>query len=248
MTNPQGILVWGANSAIAREVQKLYAAQNCRFFLVGRNSEKLAAVADDLSVRGGEICGSASLDFNRHDDIESILGEASERLGSIDITLIAHGSLPNTLEVENSAAAVKACMDVNFTSAAVIIQSCAHYFSLHGRGKLAVISSVAGDRGRKSNYVYGAAKSGIDTLLQGLRGRFSGTDIKIVTIKPGMVKTPMTAGMKQGALWTTPEAIAPVIIRAIGKGQAVCYVPGYWRLIMWVIRSLPTTLLAKLPI
>jgi decaprenylphospho-beta-D-erythro-pentofuranosid-2-ulose 2-reductase len=117
-----------------------------------------------------------------------------------------------------------------------------------GQGTLAVLSSVAGDRGRKSNYVYGAAKAGVDALLQGLRGRFSDTDVNIVNIKPGMVVSPMTADMKHGMLWATPEAIAPKIHRAIASGRAIYYVPGYWRIIMIIIRALPTRLLARLPI
>jgi short-subunit dehydrogenase len=143
---------------------------------------------------------------------------------------------------------VKACIDDNFTSAAIIVQACAQQLSLQGRGTLAVLSSVAGDRGRKSNYVYGAAKAGIDTLLQGLQGRFSGSSVKIVNIKLGMVISPMTAEMKHGPIWATPDAIAPAIYQAIARGRRVCYVPGYWRMIMLIIRWLPTVVLAKLPI
>ncbi len=248
MSTTPGILVWGANSAIAQEVQKLFATQASRFFLVARHAERLTAIADDLVVRGAEICGTASQDFNRHQDIETIISQAATTLGRVDIILVAHGSLPDQEICENSAEAVKVCMDDNFTSTAVIVQSCAQLLESQGNGALAVISSVAGDRGRKSNYVYGAAKAGIDALLQGLRGRFASTDVKIINIKPGMVKTPMTAGMKHSALWATPEAIAPAIITAISKGRAVSYVPGYWRFIMWVIRALPTVILARLPI
>jgi decaprenylphospho-beta-D-erythro-pentofuranosid-2-ulose 2-reductase len=242
------ILVFGATSAICHALLKLYATEGCSVFLAARNRDKLTTIADDLSVRGGTIAGSCSYDFNAYDKHEEVVAEAQSSLGNIDLVIVAHGSLPSQLECESSSAALKVCMDDNFTSAAVIIQCCAESLAQQGRGTLAVVSSVAGDRGRKSNYVYGAAKSGIDTLLQGLRGRFSGTGVNIVNIKPGMVISPMTADMKHGALWSTPQAIAPKIYRAIATGRAVCYVPGYWRLIMWVIRALPTRILARLPI
>ncbi len=246
-TGPR-IFVFGANSAICHEVLKLYAVKGAQFFLVGRNHQKLAAIADDLVARGGAIGGTASYDFNDWQQHEPCVMQGRECLGNIDIAIVAHGSLPDQAECETSSAAVKACMDDNFTSTAIIVQACAQQLSLQGRGTLAVISSVAGDRGRKSNYVYGAAKAGIDTLLQGLQGRFSGSAVRVVNIKPGMVISPMTADMQHSAIWSTPPAIAPAIYRAIARGSRVCYVPGYWRLIMLIIRSLPTAVLAKLPI
>lgn len=110
--------------------------------------------------------------------------QARDSLGKFDIAIVAHGSLPDQEQCETSPAAVKPCMDDNFTSAAIIIQACAQQLALQGHGTLAVVSSVAGDRGRKSNYAYGAAKAGIDTLLQGLQGRFSGSRVKVVNVKP----------------------------------------------------------------
>lgn len=248
MNNELRVLVFGANSAICHELLKLYALERASFFLVARNTEKLAAIADDLVARGGTIGGTASYDFNDWQQNEASVSKGRECLGEIDVAIVAHGSLPDQTECEVSSAAVKACMDDNFTSAAIIVQACAFQLALQGHGTLAVISSVAGDRGRKSNYAYGAAKAGIDALLQGLQGRFSGTGVKVVNIKPGMVISPMTVGMDHGAVWSTPAAIAPNIYRAIAKGRKVCYVPGYWRLIMLIVRGLPTGVLAKLPI
>ncbi|MEZ5501333.1 MAG: SDR family NAD(P)-dependent oxidoreductase [Halioglobus sp.] len=248
MNRSPHILVFGANSAICHALLKLYAARGARFFLVARNPAKLAAIADDLVARGGAVAGTAAYDFNDWQQHDICLQRAREALEVIDIALVAHGSLPDQADCESSSAALKTCMDDNFTSTAVIIGACAQQLSLQGRGTLAVVSSVAGDRGRKSNYTYGAAKAGIDAMLQGLRGRFSSTPVKVVNIKPGMVVSPMTVNMTHGALWSTPEAIAPAIYRAIAKGRSVCYVPGYWRLIMLVIRSLPTAVLAKLPV
>jgi len=248
MSSGQRILVFGANSAICHEVLRLYAGEGASFFLVGRNKEKLAAVSDDLVARGAIVGGTASYDFNDWQQHEGCVQQGRECLGEFDIVIVAHGSFPDQSDCETSGAAVKACMDDNFVSAAIIVQACAQQLSLQGHGTLAVVSSVAGDRGRKSNYAYGAAKAGLDTLLQGLQGRFSGSAVKIVNIKPGMVISPMTVEMKHSVIWATPEAIAPAIHKAITRGSRVCYVPGYWRLIMLVIRWLPTSILARLPI
>ncbi|MEH6570050.1 MAG: SDR family NAD(P)-dependent oxidoreductase [Halioglobus sp.] len=244
----KNILVFGATSAICHELLKLYAHSGANFSLLARNGAKLAAVADDLVARGGTVAGQSCFDFSLWEKLEAAVADAKAELGHIDLILVAHGTLPDAEKCEASMAAVKTCMEDNFTSAAIIIQSAAGLLATQGAGTLAVLSSVAGDRGRKSNYVYGAAKSGIDTLLQGLQGRFFGTDIRVVNIKPGMIESPMTQGMESGALWSTPQAIAPAIHKAIAKGRRVCYVPGYWRLIMLVIRCLPTSILARLPI
>ena len=192
--------------------------------------------------------GTASYDFNDWQQHESTVLRGRECLGDIDIAIVAHGTFPDQADTETSSAEVKDCMDNNFTSVAIVAQVVTQQLALQGRGTLAVVSSVAGDRGRKSNYTYGAAKAGIDALLQGLQGRFSGSAVKIVNIKPGMVISPMTADMKHTAIWATPEGIAPAIYKAIAKGRRVSYVPGFWRLIMLVIRCLPTAVLAKLPI
>lgn len=242
------LLVFGANSGICHEVLKLYARDGACFFLVGRNADKLAAVSDDLTVRGGDIAGSASYDFNDWSQHEAVIAKARESLGEIDVAIVAHGTFPEQDECEHSPEAVRACMDDNFTSVAVVAQSLAQVLSQQGRGTLAVVSSVAGDRGRKSNYTYGSAKAGIDAFLQGMRGRFSGSNVKVVNIKPGMTVSPMTAHMKHGLFWSTAEGIAPVIYKAITQGTPVCYAPGYWRLIMLVIRVLPTGVLARLPV
>ena len=248
MKSESRILVFGATSAICHELLKIYAAERAHFFLVARGSEALAAIADDLVARGAVVQGSACYDFKDSQQHEATVVRGQGCLGSIDLVLVAHGSLPDQVECESSSAATIACMEDNFTSTAVIVQASAQHLAEQRHGTLAVISSVAGDRGRKSNYTYGAAKAGIDILLQGLQGRFSGSDVKIVNIKPGMVITPMTAHLQHGAIWATPAAIAPDIYKAIAKGRKVCYVPGYWRLIMFVIRWLPTGVLARLPI
>lgn len=242
------ILAFGANSAICQAVLRLYAGEGASFFLLARDSSKLAAACEDLIARGGRLAGSESYDFNDWRRHEQVVQAACEAMGGLDLVLVCHGSLPDQAECESSSSAARACAEDNFTSASVIVQASSQFLAGQGTGTLAVLSSVAGDRGRKSNYSYGAAKAGLDALLQGLRGRFHGTGVKVVNIKPGMIVSPMTQDMEHGFLWSTPERIAPQIRRAIECGRAVSYAPGYWRLIMWVIRALPAGILARLPI
>ena len=154
------------------------------------------------------------------------LADGVAALGTVDLVIVAHGSLPEQADCEQDDALVAACMDDNFTSAAVIMHAAARCLAEQGRGTLAVISSVAGDRGRKSNYTYGAAKAGLDAVAQGLQGRFSGTAVRVVNIKPGMVASPMTAHMDQGPLFATPEGIAPRIQRAVCRRGAAARCRG----------------------
>ena len=248
MASPRNIIAFGATSAICTALLRRYATVGARLYLIGRSADKLEACADDLAARGADVVGSSDYDFNDNARHTSALENAIAALGEVDLVIVAHGSLPEQADCEQDDALVAACMDDNFTSAAVIMHAAARQLAQQGRGTLAVISSVAGDRGRKSNYTYGAAKAGLDAVAQGMQGRFNGTDIRVVNIKPGMVASPMTAHMDQGPLFASPEAIAPRMQRAIERGSRVVYVPGVWRYIMWVIRLLPTAVLARLPI
>lgn len=248
MATPMNIVAFGATSAICVALLRRYAVSGANLYLVARDANKLDACASDLAARGARVAGSSAFDFNDTARHGTALQESAAALGAVDLVIVAHGSLPEQADCEQDDAVVKACMDDNFTSAAVIMHAAARLLDAQGRGTLAIISSVAGDRGRKSNYTYGAAKAGLDAIAQGLQGRFCGTDVRVVNIKPGMVASPMTAHMDQGPLFASPEGIAPRMQRAIEKGSRVVYVPGVWRYIMWVIRLLPTAVLARLPI
>lgn len=245
---PRNIVAFGATSAICVALLRRYAAGGASCYLVARDEARLGACADDLAARGAAVVGTSAYDFNATERHAGALADAAAAMGGIDLVLVAHGSLPEQAACERDDALVQACMDDNFTSAAVIMHSAARLLERQGEGTLAVISSVAGDRGRKSNYTYGAAKAGLDAIAQGLQGRFAGSAVRVVNIKPGMVASPMTAHMAQGPLFATPEAIAPRMQRAIERGKSVVYLPGFWRYIMWVIRLLPTAVLARLPI
>ncbi|WP_159930987.1 SDR family NAD(P)-dependent oxidoreductase [Oceanicoccus sp. KOV_DT_Chl] len=242
------ILVFGATSAICHAVLKILSEQTCHFFLAARDESRLAAITQDLKTRGATISGTSSFDFNHVDSIQSCVDSASNKMGSLDLILVAHGTLPDNELLEKDINKAIESINANFTScAAIVLESCQR-LEAQGSGTLAVISSVAGDRGRKTNYIYGASKSALNTLLQGLQGRFSGTNIRIVNIKPGMIDTPMTRDFQKGLLWSTPEKIAPAIYKAILIGKSNCYVPSYWRLIMLIIKFLPAAILYRLPI
>jgi hypothetical protein len=242
------VLVIGANSAIAAEAAKVYAEQGGRLFLVGRNSERLDALADDLRVRGAVQVDTLAADLTEHDRHPEIIVAAMDALPEPEVVLVAHGVLPDQDACAASAEESIHSIDVNFLSVVSLLTPLANYLEERGSGTIAVISSVAGDRGRQSNYIYGAAKSGLDAFLQGLRNRLSKSGVHVLTIKPGFVATPMTAHIegRGGPLWAQPEDVAAGIIRAVEKQKDVVYLPRFWALIMLIIRNIPEKIFKKL--
>jgi short-subunit dehydrogenase len=242
------IAIIGATSAIAHETAKNFARDKADFFLVGRSAEKLSVVADDLKVRGAqsaEIYVADASDIERQNEL---LEQALDTLGSLDMILIAYGTLGDQRKSELSVAETLKELNNNAISVISLLTLAANYFEPRRRGTIAVISSVAGDRGRQSNYVYGTAKAAVSTFLQGLRGRMARAGVSVITIKPGTVSTPMTAHMKQGLLFAPPRAVGEVIYGGIKKRKDVIYAPGYWRYIMFVIKSIPEGIFKRLPL
>lgn len=240
------IFVAGATSAIAEETSRLFANERSSFFLVARNEGRLAAVASDLRVRGATAvsCAIADLaDLSRH---AGLLEEAVTAMGGIDLVFIAHGTLPDQKRCEASVDETMQALATNFLSAVSLASLAANILETERRGTIAVIGSVAGDRGRQSNYVYGAGKGGLDVFLQGLRNRLAKSEVTVLTIKPGFVDTPMTAHLPKNALFATAPAAGRAIHDAILKRRDVVYVPGFWRLVMWMIRSVPEGFFKKL--
>jgi decaprenylphospho-beta-D-erythro-pentofuranosid-2-ulose 2-reductase len=232
------VVIIGATSAIAQEVAKLYATAGASLFLVARDESKLRAVAADLRVRGAvgvETFVADLADRSRDTDIVAAAGAP-------DLVLIAHGSLPDQRTVERDAAAQVAEFELNATSIIALTAHFANVLEQNRRGTLAVIGSVAGDRGRRSNYIYGAAKAAVHAFCEGLRGRLAESGVNVVLIKPGWVDTPMTSGMKKNPLFASAASVAKGIERAIAKGQGTVYVPGYWRWISLLVQMLPAKL------
>ncbi len=242
----QRVLIIGATSAIAEATARLYAERGARLHLVARNRPKLDAIADDLLVRGAPEVTRAALDVSDFTAHVSVLDEAWRTLGDVDVVLIAHGTLPDQKACESSVETALAEFATNGTSTIALLTLIANRMQTAGRGSIAVISSVAGDRGRASNYLYGSAKAAVSTFLSGLRQRMAKHGVDVVTIKPGFVDTPMTRDLKKGALWAKPEAIAEGIVRAVDKGRPVAYLPWFWFGIMTIIRCIPEFLFKRL--
>jgi len=243
---PLRILVVGATSAIASETARRYAAYGSRLFLAGRHAERLQAVAADLRARGAAAVETAVLDVTDHGRCQEIVEAAWSAFGGLDVALLAHGTLPDQARCQESAEQAVAALDVNFVSAVALLTPLANRFEAARHGCIAVITSVAGDRGRQSNYVYGAAKGGLDRYLEGLRNRLFRSGVAVVTLKPGFVDTPMTAGLRQGPLFVSARGAGAAVHRAIERRRDVAYIPWFWRPIMAIIRAIPETAFKRL--
>lgn len=247
MPSKPGILIVGATSAIATACARRWARAGARLHLVGRDTDKLEAVAADLRVLGATVVSTAQLEATDLAAHPAMLESALTELGQIDIALIAHGSLPDQAACQVDAALAAREFEVNATSVIALLTLLGNHLEAQRHGALAVISSVAGDRGRGSNYVYGSAKAAVQAFCEGLGARLFPAGISVTDIRPGFVATPMTAGLPlPAALVAKPEAIAPRIIQAIERGRPVVYVPGWWALIMLVIRAIPRPLFKRL--
>lgn len=242
----QNILIVGATSAIAEAVARRYAARGNKLFLLARNAERLVTMAADLKIRGAAEVYTAVFDANDFDMHQSILDTVNDALGDIDIVLIAHGTLGDQKACEASVTTTLHELTTNAISTIALLTLLANQMELKQRGTIAVIGSVAGDRGRQSNYIYGTAKSAVSTFLQGLRNRLYKSNVHVVTIKPGFVDTPMTAAFPKGPLWASAETVAIGIEQAIDKKKDVVYLPGFWWFILTIIRLVPEQLFKRL--
>jgi decaprenylphospho-beta-D-erythro-pentofuranosid-2-ulose 2-reductase len=242
----QRILIVGTTSAIAEATARRFAQRGDALFLAARNAAALSAIAKDLTVRGAAQVETMEFDARTIDRFATLLDAATQRLGGLDAALIAHGTLSDQAACQRSVDLMREEFDVNAISVLALCTLLGNQFEAQGHGVIAVISSVAGDRGRQSNYVYGSAKAAVTAFTSGLRQRLYPKGVRVVTIKPGFVSTPMTAAFKKGALWASPAKVATDIVRAMDRGTPVIYTPSFWRPIMWVIRSVPETVFRRL--
>lgn len=243
----QNILIIGATSGIAEAVARLYAEQGAALFLVARNKDKLQAVATDLAARGAKDVQIFTMDVNDSDLIPKMVDAAWQAFGAIDVALVAHGTLPDQLRTETDIPYTVSEFRTNAESAIACLAGLAQRFEPQGKGVIAVIGSVAGDRGRASNYLYGAAKAAIDTYASGLRAKLFSSGVQVLTIKPGFVATSMTAGLNlPEKLTATPDKVARDIQRAIRKRKDVLYTPWFWSWIMLIIRWIPAVIFKRM--
>lgn len=241
------VLILGALSAIAVATARLYAAEGAKLLLVARNQDRLDRLADDLRARGAQQVETAALDLAAEaGSARTHLADWLKVLGGLDDTLLFYGYLGDQEKAQTNADELDRILAINFTSAAHWSEAVAAHYRKQDRGALVVISSVAGDRGRQSNYAYGAAKGGISLYIQGLAHSLASTGAHATAIKLGFVDTPMTDGLdKSGPLWATPAQVAPVIRKAANKTGPFHYGPWFWRWIMLVIRAVPAFIMHR---
>lgn len=248
-TDSRSYLVLGATSRIARAISQTLAAPGTDFVLVARDGEELERCAADLRIRSG--CRVVTqrfdaLDFASHSKwVEEWCQLAG---GAPDGVVLAFGHLPDPEQARTDAAEASRTIAINFTSAASLLTLLAARMADRGDGWIVGISSVAGDRGRQSNYVYGSAKAGLTTYLDGLRSRLQPLDVHVLTVKPGFVDTPMLRSQMAGPsrMIATPERVARDIERALRRRRNTLYTPWYWRIIMLVIRAIPEPLFKRM--
>ncbi|CAN7337634.1 SDR family NAD(P)-dependent oxidoreductase [Phenylobacterium sp. LjRoot219] len=238
------VIILGATSGMADATARLYAAEGAALVLVGRRADRLEELAADLRARGARAVEVAAIDL-------ADASRAAERLAAwrrgeaVQAVLLFYGVLGDQSRAEVDLGHAREILETDFTSAALWSLAAANLLEAQNSGALVVVGSVAGDRGRQSNYVYGAAKAGLGVLVQGIAHRLAlrGSAARAALVKPGFVDTAMTDHMKKGGpLWAKPDAVARMIRKAAGAGGPVVYAPGFWRLIMLVIRVIPAPL------
>jgi short-subunit dehydrogenase len=242
------IVILGATSAIAEATARIWAAQGARLVVVARDKGRLDAIAADLKARGATEAATVALDCSKA-NANIKLDAMVETLGGLDIMLLAYGTLGDQKRLEADPEAVCELIQTNFTSAVAWCLAANAVLERQRSGVLLVVGSVAGDRGRRSNFIYGACKGGLARLVEGIAHKLAPLGARAVIVKPGFVDTPMTASFeKKGLLWAKPEAVAEVIAKAAERGGPVVYAPAFWRWIMLVIRHLPALVFNKLNI
>jgi decaprenylphospho-beta-D-erythro-pentofuranosid-2-ulose 2-reductase len=241
------ILIIGATSAIARACAQEWAKQGAAFFLVGRDAKKLGAIVADLCVSGSIVLDTLVMDSNHFTAHQAMIELSLKVLGGIDIALIAHGTLSEQGACEADANLTIREFETNGSSFIALLTILANHFERQRYGSIAVITSVAGDRGRQSNYVYGSAKAAVSSFCEGLRARLFKSGVSLTDIRPGFVATPMTENLRLPLfLVTMPEVVAKKIVKGINNKSDILYVPFFWYGIMLIIRLLPTFIMKRM--
>ena len=243
---PKKILVLGATSGIAEATCRIWAGQGASLFLVGRNPAKLEVVAADLRVRGAAEVYTAVVDLDDTARHSELLSHVVNTLTGLDVAYLAHGVLGDQAAAEQDFQVAEQILHTNLISAVSLLTWLANFCTQRRSGVLAVISSVAGDRGRKSNYLYGASKAGLSAFLGGLRNRVDREGVTVLNIKPGPVKTAMTINMPGSHKFADVNKVAASIVKAVEGKKDTLYVPFQWQPIMFVIRHIPERVFKKL--
>jgi len=239
------VLILGATSAIARGTAAAFAARGNNLYLASRDIEELKRIAADLHVRYGVKVYYGLFDAEATATHAAFFQSVIQEMHELSGVVLAFGLLGDQLAARDFNVAEKIIAS-NFTGAVSILSHCANHFEPLKRGFIIGISSVAGDRGRQSNYVYGAAKGALSLYLQGLRNRLFASGVRVVTIKPGFVDTAMTFGLPGLFLVASPQEIGKQIVQALNKSADVVYLPGFWRYIMLIIKHIPEAIFKRM--
>jgi decaprenylphospho-beta-D-erythro-pentofuranosid-2-ulose 2-reductase len=245
----QTVLVLGGGSEIAQAtLRRLVANRTRTIVLAAREPEKLAGVVDELRALGATRVETVAFDAEAADSHEALIDDVIDRVGDLDLVLVAFGVLGDQAEAERDPAAATEIARVNYLGAVSLSVPLASRLRAQGHGIIVVLSSVAGERARRSNFVYGSSKAGLDALFQGLGDSLVGSGVHVLIVRPGFVHTKMTAGLDAAPLATTPEAVAEAIVRGIERGSEIVWVPPALRVVMSVLRHAPRAVFRKLPL
>jgi len=249
--NNETAVIFGATSAVGQALSKIHAEKGGALILIGRNADRLETTAADLRTRGAPQVDCLVSDLDDFDSHAELMQQISDKSSDIAKYYFFYGSLPDQKDCETSWEISQKALTTNFLSAASLLTLIANKVEKESKDKgdrgIIVVTSVAGDRGRQSNYVYGAAKGGLTLFLQGLRNRLYKSGCSVTTVKPGFIDTPMTSEIEKGGpLWATPEKVAGDIFKAAQKGKNEIYTPNFWMFIMLIIKNVPETIFKRL--
>jgi NAD(P)-dependent dehydrogenase (short-subunit alcohol dehydrogenase family) len=236
------VVILGATKGIGRALARGLASRGDHLHLLGRSADELAAAARDLALRapqGAPAVGHGHCDLEDPEGFAPALAAADEALGGLDAVVVSAGLFATQDRLEADPQLRRRTLDVDFARTVELCEAARERLLARGGGRLMVLSSVAGDRGRKPVVLYGAAKAGLSAYLEGLDHRWHDHGLKVITVKPGFVRTAMTSGLPEPPFAADPDAIVSAMLRALDRGTPVVYVPGIWRLVMTVIRLLP---------
>lgn len=239
-------IIVGATSAMAISTSRLLASRGYTLGLLARDRDKIAITASDLSARGAVRVETGVWDAGSDVSSQNALHQMIERLEGVDGILVAHGTLTDQVRAQQDVDYALSEITLNALSTIAICSHIANYFEARGEGSIVVISSVAGDRGRQSNYVYGAAKAMVSAFLAGLRNRLAKKNVHVMTVKPGFVDSPMTSHLPKGPLWATTDDVAEAIVKGMDRRTDILYTPWFWRYIMLLIKHIPEQIFKKM--
>lgn len=247
MTATRRVLILGATSGIAAATARLYAAEGAELLLVARDGRRLGELAAEMLALGAASCLTATLDLATSPS-SGALDALVAQLGGVDHIHIAYAIMPEQKLAAAEFDVAARMIDTNYTSTAIWSLAAANLLERQGHGSLVVLGSVAGDRGRRKNFIYASTKAAIETLVEGIAHRFAGTSVRAVVVKPGPTATAMTANSPPGRRLASAESVAKIVRSAADRGGPVQYAPRLWWLIMAIVRALPWALFRRIDI